>query len=213
MTDIVSIKPRKPCLHCGQDLPRQDGGRKYCSVACDKAAIRARGPTRFWAKVDKAGPGGCWLYTGFKKWDGYGWVARSSGNSNTRWMTAHRYSWILTHGEPAEGLSIMHLCDVPACCNPAHLQLGTHQENMLDAKVKRRHAFGERSRGAKLTFAKVVELKKLRDSEGWTFTVLAERYGVSVSAAQFAYSGRTWKIRQAAVPIKMHRQPRPKRLP
>lgn len=88
----------------------------------------------FWAKVDKsAGEHGCWLYTGFKKWDGYGWLCRKG-----RYMTAHRYAWILKHGEPAEGMSIMHKCDVPACCNPEHLQVGTHAENMADMVAKGR---------------------------------------------------------------------------
>lgn len=196
----------KPCQHCGQDLPRHVG-RKYCSVACDKAAIRARGPARFWMKVDKAGHGGCWLYMGFRKWDGYGWLCRRG-----RYMTAHRYAWILTHGEPAEGLSIMHLCDVPACCNPAHLQLGTHQANMADAKTKRRHSFGERAHSAKLTYAKVQEIKRLRE-EGWAFQAIADHFGVSYSTAQAVYKGRIWKIPHAAAPIKTHRQPRPKRLP
>lgn len=88
---------------------------------------------RFWARVDKDGPNGCWLYTGFRKWDGYGWLSRYG-----RFMTAHRYAWILTHGDPQQGMSIMHICDNPPCCNPAHLKLGTHAENMADCKAKGR---------------------------------------------------------------------------
>ena len=88
---------------------------------------------RFWAKVDKNGQNGCWLYTGFIKWDGYGWTCRRG-----RYMTAHRYAWILTHGEPQPGLEIMHLCDNPPCCNPAHLRLGTHTENMADMAARGR---------------------------------------------------------------------------
>jgi hypothetical protein len=92
---------------------------------------------RFWAKVDKNGPNGCWLYTGFIKWDGYGWTCRMG-----RYMTAHRYAWILKNGEPEKGMEIMHTCDVPACCNPDHLKLGTHQDNMTDMSRKGRSNAG-----------------------------------------------------------------------
>lgn len=126
------------CLNCGKSMLGMPciSRRKYCGNDCVKSAERAKGPERFWAKVQKTDT--CWLYTGFKKWDGYGWVARSQGNNKFRWMTSHRYAWILTHGEPPEGISIMHICDVPACCNPAHLRLGTHAENMADMAAKGR---------------------------------------------------------------------------
>lgn len=110
--------------------------RKFCGNVCVMAYTRAKGPARFWEKVNKTDS--CWLYTGFKKWDGYGWVARARGDGTYRWMTAHRYSWILAHGEPPEGMHILHECDVPACCNPGHLRLGTHTENMGEMKARGR---------------------------------------------------------------------------
>ena len=104
---------------------------------------RALGESRFWAKVDKIShPGGCWLYMGFRKWDGYGWLSRSMSDSvKPRYMTAHRYSWILRHGEDPK-LQILHRCDNPPCCNPDHLFLGTHAENHKDKVAKRRHRNG-----------------------------------------------------------------------
>jgi hypothetical protein len=65
-------------------------------------------------------------------------------NGKSRWMTAHRYAWILTHGEPDADLEIMHICDVPACCNPEHLKLGTHAENMADCVAKGRSNGGDK---------------------------------------------------------------------
>src|SRR5690349_7841695 len=104
----------KNCLNCGAPIGHikvNRNRRKFCNFACDRAHVRSRGPERFWEKVDKNGPGGCWLYTGFKKWDGYGWLARSTGDNKYRYLTAHRYAWILTHGfEPEKGLHIMHKC-------------------------------------------------------------------------------------------------------
>ena len=104
-------------LHCGTDLSAR----------------------LFWKKVEKTDS--CWLYRGFIKWDGYGWVSRYV-EGKPRQLTAHRYAWILTHGEPPEGAHILHTCDNPPCCNPSHLRLGTHQENMADRVAKGRHMMG-----------------------------------------------------------------------
>jgi hypothetical protein len=76
---------------------------------------------------------------GFRKWDGYGWLARACGDGRVRHMTAHRYAWILKHGEPKDGLHILHKCDNPPCCNPDHLRLGTHDENMAEMLARGRH--------------------------------------------------------------------------
>ena len=44
-------------------------------------------------------------------------------------------------------------CDVPACCNPCHLQAETDAINKLCSIVSRRHTHGERSGTSKLTDA------------------------------------------------------------
>jgi len=134
------------CAQCGTPVyvspSTSAGGRKpkkYCSRACSRIGqFGAADPVEsFWLKVDKNDANGCWLYTGFRKWDGYGWLNRKV-NGKPRSMTAHRYSWILAHGEPANGLHILHRCDNPPCCNPDHLFLGTHQDNMNDRVAKGR---------------------------------------------------------------------------
>ena len=145
-----STRILKACERCGTTFlmyPRKVGIKKFCSSECAFASKRADGPARFWEKVDKNGPNGCWLYMGFRKWDGYGWVARSKGNCQYRYQTAHRYAWTLTHGEPEDGMHLLHTCDNPPCCNPAHLRLGTHLENMADMKARGRTSKGYRKNG------------------------------------------------------------------
>ena len=193
----------KICKQCGKEFgpgrwKQNWKHKKFCGMQCSKDYIRAGGPARFWAKVDKsAGPLGCWLYTGFRKWDGYGWVARSQGNSKIKWMTAHRYAWILTHGEPQAGLQILHNCDNPPCCNPAHLRLGTIQDNAADKVGRKRHAFGERSGRKRLTFEQVVEMRKLV-AEGWSYKDLGLKFGCRKETAYHAATGRTWKTLEPA---------------
>lgn len=116
--------------------------QKYCSQVCMGKSYRAT-PDRFWEKVDKsAGPDGCWPYMGFRKWDGYGWLARTI-DGKQKHMTAHRCAWILTQGFPPEGMHLLHKCDNPPCCNPTHLRLGTHDENMDDMRKRGRNNSGQ----------------------------------------------------------------------
>jgi len=93
---------------------------------------------QFWAKVQKQpGENGCWLWTGSKDHKGYGhfWYQRHV-------MLAHRLSWQWTFGTiPPETPCVLHNCpdgDTPNCVNPAHLWLGTVDENNADMRAKGR---------------------------------------------------------------------------
>lgn len=46
--------------------------------------------------------------------------------------TAHRYAYLLAHGEIASGAHVLHRCDVRACVNPEHLYLGSNDDNVAD---------------------------------------------------------------------------------
>lgn len=80
---------------------------------------------RFWAKVDKDGPGGCWLWTAGRTNGGYGMF----GVEGNRTVPAHRYAYELLVGPIPGGLTIDHLCRVRHCVNPAHLEAVTYAEN------------------------------------------------------------------------------------
>lgn len=86
---------------------------------------------RFWAKVDKNSPGGCWLWTGSAS-NGYGYIRRGGGTGNIR---AHRAAYELLVGPVPDGMELDHLCGVKQCVNPAHLEPTTHQQNMKRSKL------------------------------------------------------------------------------
>lgn len=142
----------KPCKQCGGLFwcePCMDIGAERERVFCGKPcyhAHRSEPQRRFWEKVDRKGPNDCWLWTAakFKKTDrqmGYG---RFDGSGPFTY--AHRSAWILTNGPIPDGKLVMHTCDVPLCCNPAHLKLGTHEDNMRDMHAKGRYMMGRRGR-------------------------------------------------------------------
>ena len=98
------------------------------SGGVDRRPIAAR----FWPKMDKCAEDACWEWSAAKDNWGYGLFY---GDSFTR---AHRMAWVLTNGPIPEGLCVLHACDNPPCCNPAHLWLGTHLDNARDRENKGR---------------------------------------------------------------------------
>lgn len=70
---------------------------------------------------------GCWLKIGVRP-SRYG-SFRISG----RLTRAHRASWEAHFGPIPDGLYVCHRCNNKPCCNPKHLYLATHQQNLIDA--------------------------------------------------------------------------------
>ena len=128
----------------------------------------------FSEKIDRDGPGGCWLWTAFIDRDGYGqfWV-------NGKHELAHRIAWTLSYGLIPEGMCTLHQCDVPSCVNPEHLFLGTQADNMRDMRVKGRSALGEKHGNSKLTRDLVKVIRTQFATGEWTQQELAKVFGVS----------------------------------
>jgi hypothetical protein len=148
---------------------------------------------RFWAKVNKQGPNGCWIWIGSCNDAGYGAVQIYRGK-----YYAHRLSYEWHCGEISNGFVVMHRCDTPACVNPSHLCLGTQAENMQDKISKGRQRWvgasmpGERNPAAIITAELAEEIRKnYRPEEG--YRKLGERYGLSKSQTFRIVTGKSWK--------------------
>lgn len=79
---------------------------------------------RFFTRVDKNGPNGCWLWTGGLNRTGYGKFSYPRG------QYAHRFSYELYRGPIPDGLQIDHLCRVHNCVNADHLEVVTQKVNI-----------------------------------------------------------------------------------
>lgn len=89
-------------------------------------------------RIARGAPTACWPWKGAKTSKGYGRVKIGG-----RLVLPHRVIYATMVGDvPADssyhGAVVMHTCDNPACCNPAHLCLGTQRENILDMSRKGR---------------------------------------------------------------------------
>lgn len=142
----------------------------------------------FHARVDRrAGPDACWPWTGSRTPQGYGRL-RAGGFT----VAAHQVA-LLLNGRPLEpGQVTRHLCNAPQCCNPAHLQPGTQQENVEDRRVHGTNLTGERNVRARLTEGEVRVIRQAPASRGVNQR-LAERYGVSAVAIGYIRRGVTWR--------------------
>lgn len=151
----IGVKPTEPLGHCEpphsscrvEGCSREARGRGWCTRHYlkwrrfgDPLAQGPHGPSaeeRFWARVDRSGPtpvyapqlGPCWIWTGkAKEVFGYGVLV-----VNWKRWSAHRFAYSLLVGPVPDALELDHLCRVPACCNPAHLEPVTHKENLRRA--------------------------------------------------------------------------------
>lgn len=96
-------------------------------------AIDEKDRKRFWEKVNIRNEKECWewiAHTDFCRYGSFGFRMKN--------LSAHRFAWILTFGKIPTGIHVLHTCDNPSCCNPKHLFLGTHQDNMTDRNNKGR---------------------------------------------------------------------------
>lgn len=152
--------------------------------------LGSREAKNFWKKVDSSGgDAACW------EWQGARRHARG-GYGSFRGTTAHRYAWAIANNRLPGKLFVCHSCDNPPCCNPAHLFLGTTQDNVDDCVAKRRHCIGERNGHAIINESDVVDIRNSRLSG----QRIASKYGLSGQAVSNIRRGITWNHADGPTP-------------
>lgn len=88
----------------------------------------------------------CWIWHGSKKLNGYGKLNERRADGSIRTWLAHRWAVARVKGvRIRKGQVVMHLCNVPACCNPDHLSVGTQRSNVRQCVREGRHVSPKRA--------------------------------------------------------------------
>lgn len=148
---------------------------------------------QFMARLDKDPSGsGCWLWRGATH-NGYGRLTRRVDGRSLS-LKAHRFAYAVFTAPIPDGMSVLHRCDNPRCCNPAHLFLGTQRENVHDMETKgrARHPTGRAHGSAKLTDDDVLAILRLV-KRGVRQNAVAAAYGVTPTCINAIVKGRSWR--------------------
>lgn len=133
----------------------------------------------FWGYVEVRGLEDCWEWVGYITKYGYGACSGLYPIFGTN--RSPKLAYLLTRGTIPKGLQVLHSCDNRRCCNPLHLRLGTHQENMRDMVTRGRESHygvsqpGEINGSSKLTKEQVKSI--LKDTR--TLKLISKDYGIS----------------------------------
>lgn len=104
--------------------------------------------------------------------NGYGQL-----NVAKRHYVAHRFCWEIVYGKIPKKYCVLHRCDNRACVRPAHLFLGSTQDNTLDRQLKWRTPRGSKHYRAELTEDQVIEMRKRYDA-GEPAAHIADDFGL-----------------------------------
>jgi len=140
---------------------------------------------RLFSKIQQTNE--CWIWTGAAYDGGYGCM-RVGGKRHG----VHRIIWELYNGPIPNKMEVCHTCDNPPCCNPEHLELGTHSKNIKDAYE--RQCIPSRQ-GSGNTFAKLNErsVKRIRGLVKTKHDLeLAAMFKVSRTTIRDIRNRRTW---------------------
>ena len=141
----------RPTIVTGSNEPQSDSRRKV------------------FTKIQIAGPNDCWLYTGY-----YNETNRTPywRHRSKNYIPYRLVYELVTGTKLPHRLQVRHSCDNRRCCNPAHLEPGTQQQNSDDMKERDRHGLPK------------LAIKAIRRAyaNGVSPSVIARNFGVTRQA-------------------------------
>lgn len=163
---------------------------------------------RLWSKIESSNDeSACWPWLAYKGSDGYGKFRRHKPRMQVR---PARAVYAIIYGDPGD-LIICHRCDNPACCNPSHLYLGTHADNMADMVRKGRSAKNDRkgikNGRAKLNGKDIEQITRLL-SQRRTNKEIGHYFGVTHSMISAIRLGKAWGMPPVTEKYASMKQPR-----
>ncbi len=186
--------------YCSKHLQRQKAHGDPLGGAAPRARTttaryRPKGLTveqsfRWFLPGEPPREGELWLWPGPQDVNGYGCFAHHGERTY-----AHRVSYELFVGPIPGGLVVRHKNDIPLDVNPHNLEVGTLADNRMDCveRERVRSARGEHQGSHKLTEAEVVKIRYLYALGGYTYPLLAERFGVTPTAIGKVVRRNLWK--------------------
>ena len=145
---------------------------------------------------------GCWLWGGpiiTPSWRPIVYV-------NGKKRLAYRAVYEHLVGPIPDGKLACHKCDTPLCVNPDHIFIGTHADNIWDAKIKGRDGWsrnpekiraslakrkGSEKPNAKINEDVAIKIGLLRGRS--TLTEVANKFGVGAHTVLSIWQGRSWR--------------------
>lgn len=189
---------------CGQEvvvwqMSLRRGTTASCGCAKDDA-LRARwqeyrGPA-FWERVQVGDLDQCWPWLGLRKQSPKNTQPYGMLGWNGKSTSAHRVAYELVNGEIANGAMVLHTCDFGLCCNPSHLYLGDHAQNMRDVIERNRRSgigAGADNGRSKLTQAQADAIRARYATGGVSQQSLADEHGISQNAISKIVRGQRYK--------------------
>jgi hypothetical protein len=93
----------------------------------------------------------------------------------------------------ASPLHVLHRCDNPPCCNPAHLFVGTNVDNVADRVAKGRSGckamHGEENGSSKLTNTQIRQIRGMYKFANFSQSQLARLFAVQQSQVSRIVNG------------------------